>query len=517
MWPVRMHRLLLALVVAAVASGVPAAYAQTWQVVPSISLESTLTDNVNLAPSDQRRSDWINQITPALGFSETGRHTKLSGSVSLPMLVYARTSNNNYIAPNAAVSGTLEAIDNFLFVDASANVSQQYLNPFGARPNNLANATQNRYTAQLYTFSPYIKGLVSEGTDYELRQTSTWSNATGVSAGTTANGSYTNDITAHLAQEPRPGGWRLEYARSDIRFRGLDALTGQNRESTEIARGYLTYAPDPTWQVAAIGGYEDNQFFQTHESGAVYGASAQWRPDDRTTLSARAEHRFFGTGYSASFDHHTPLTVWSFKASRDAASYPQQLATLPGGANVDALLNALFASRVQDPAQRQALVDQVIRDRGLPSSLAGPLALYAQQITLVDSQTGTFGILGARNSIFFTAYRTRNEPVVASQDQALSPLLTQLIRTTQVGGNVVWTHQLAGNLTLGTNAGWARITDDSATGGATRQYTLNAIVSSALSPLTSVHAGLRYQDSQSDVATGYREFAIFVGLTHTFR
>ena len=59
--------------------------------------------------------------------------------------------------------------------------------------------------------SPYIKGLVSEGTDYELRQTSTWSNATGVSAGTTANGSYTNDITAHLAQEPRPGGWRLEY------------------------------------------------------------------------------------------------------------------------------------------------------------------------------------------------------------------------------------------------------------------------------------------------------------------
>ena len=89
-----------------------------------MSLESTLTDNVNLAPSDQRKSDWVNQFTPALAFHEAGAHTKLDGSISLPMLVYARTSENNYVAPDANVNGTLEAIDKFLFIDAYARTSR---------------------------------------------------------------------------------------------------------------------------------------------------------------------------------------------------------------------------------------------------------------------------------------------------------------------------------------------------------------------------------------------------------
>ena len=493
------------------------AQGRAWLIVPAVGLESMLTDNVNLAPSDQRRSDWVNQITPALTFSGSGAHTKLAGSVSAPMILYMRTSSRNYVAPEADIDGTLEAIDKFLFVDTSVRVSQQYLDPFGAQPNELASVTQNRYTAQAYTVSPYIKGKAPGGVDYELRQSDIWSNATGISTGTGSNRSYTDGVTAHVAQAPRPGGWKLEYERSDIHFTGQGTVSGQDRETTEVARVNVDYKPDPTLLASLIGGYEDNHFFDVRERGAVYGASAEWRPTDRMTVKARGEHRFFGAGYSLSFDNHTPHTVWSLLASRDISSYPQQLASLSGGGDVRAMLDSLLAPEVPDPTQRQALVDQTIRDRGLPLTLSGPLALYAQQVTLLESESASFGILGARNSIFLRAYRSRSQPVAGSLIDSLSTLLQRLIDNTQVGTSVTWTHQLAPSLRLGVDGGWLRTTANTGAGGATRLYTLGTTLSTPLSARTTLSGGLRYQDSTSSITTSYREFAVFVGLDHRFR
>jgi hypothetical protein len=122
------------------------------------------------------------------------------------MLVYARTSENDYIAPEASVTGTFEAVERLFFVDASANVTQQYVSPFGARSVALANATQNRYTAQAYTISPYTKGSAGDGVSYLLRQQSVWSDAAGLSAGTSTNRSYTSGVDGNITREARPGG-----------------------------------------------------------------------------------------------------------------------------------------------------------------------------------------------------------------------------------------------------------------------------------------------------------------------
>jgi uncharacterized protein (PEP-CTERM system associated) len=340
-----------------VAAAPTLAHAQTWRVVPAFSFESTLTDNVDLAPSG-RKADWINQFTPSVRFSEIGAHTKLTGAVALPMFLYARTSENNYIAPEVNIAGTLEAIERFFFVDTTVNVSQQYLSPFGTRPTTLSNASANRYTAQSYSVSPYLKGIAANDLSYELRQRSIWSDATGVSAGSNGNRAYTSEVTGYLAKSPRPGGWAFDFSRSDIEF------PDRNSESTQIARAHATYGPDPSLQLSATAGYEENHFFLTRERGTTYGAGVVWHPTDRTNLDASWEHRFFGTSYHVAFDHHTPLSVWSVRASRDTSSYPQQLATLTPGTDVGILLNSLFASRITDPAQRQVLVDQLIRDRG---------------------------------------------------------------------------------------------------------------------------------------------------------
>lgn len=491
----------------------PSATSQAQQrrsfLTPTISWESTFTNNVALSPD--RKSDWINEIRPGLLFSANGAHTKVDGSVELPMLVYARTSNNNRVVPEANIAGTVEAIDRLLYIDGTVDVSQQYLSPFGARPQNVSSATQNQYTSQLYSVSPYIKSKVADGIDYELRQKSTWSNANGSSVSGLSRRSYTNEVSGHVAREARPAGWRLEYDRNDISFQGQS-----QDETSEIARGTALYRIDPTFQAGAIGGYEDNTFFLTHESGAIYGVTVEWHPSSRMSLIASGEHRFFGASYHVKFDDHTRHIVWSLDASRDITSYPQQLGTLQGGGDVSALLNALFAPRITDPALRQSLVNQFIQDRGLPSTLSSPLALVTQQLTLAELARGTVGIVGARNSILFNVFRSRVQPVPGTEAAALSPLLTQLTNNTQTGAGVTWSHQLAPKLSLVTDGIWTRTTQDVAPLGTTRLYWLDAILRQDVTALTSLHAGVRYQDSRSDISQSFREFAVFVGLTHKF-
>ena len=175
----------------------------------------------------------------------------------MPILLYARTSENNYVAPQVAIAGNAELIEKFLFIDTSINVSQQYQTPFGAVPNNLANATNNRYTAQSYTVSPYIRGSLPNNLDYELRDNNSWAVANGV--GNSSGNSYTNELTGHVTREPLPLGWSLSYDRTALTVdRTAVREVDRPDERTQIARAIALYRVDSTLQLSGSVGYEDN-------------------------------------------------------------------------------------------------------------------------------------------------------------------------------------------------------------------------------------------------------------------
>jgi len=506
--PACFRHVVVAALTLAFAGGVAPSHAQAWRMTPTFSFESTLTDNVNLSPNDQRKTDWVNQFTPTLRFSEHGAHSQFAGNIALPILLYARTSENNYVAPTVDISGNGELIEKLLFVDASANVSQQYKTPFGPVPNNLANATNNRYTAQSYTISPYLRGFLANNIDYEVRDSNLWSVANGV--GELSGNEYTNDFTSHVTRRPLPIGWSLSYERTALQFHD------QPSERLQIARANALYRADPAVELSASLGYEDNELQFSEERGVTYGVGVTWHPTDRTNVEAKLEHRFFGASYNLLFDHRTPLSVWSVRASRDITNYPSQLAALPAGSNVSLFLNSLLLSKVPDPGQRQSLIDQIIRERGLPTQLTGPVTLVSQQVILVETATATFGILGARNSVLFTVYHTRNEPVEGSVLSNVGGVLSSVNNNTQNGVGAVWTHQLAGQLTLATMADWSRSTDNVEPHVSTRLATIRTVLSTALSPYTSVYASARFQDSRTNVFGSYREMAVLVGASYIF-
>jgi len=499
---------------------------QGWRLLPSIGLEETITNNVNLEPNATRQSDLVTRLTPGVDISGTTARSSLVGSILLPILLYARTGEeNNRVEPLVNLQGKSELVERFFYVDGAINVSQQFYSPFGARPDNLDNATNNRYTSQLYRITPYIKGEGTQRISYELRDDNIWNvlnNAPSALGGVpvTTSNSYTNQLIGTLSREPVPFGWQIDYNRSDVRF------TDQpDTQLSELGRLRALYQPDPVVQLSASGGYEHNAFPFTTYNGPIYGVGYKWRPSPLLSSDGYWEHRYFGSSYGFSLDYRTPLSVWSASASRTTTSYPQQLASLPAGADVAALLNTLFSSRVIDPGQRQQLVDEVIRVRGLPGTLLGPVTLYTQQVTLQESANLTFGLLGARNSIFFSGTYLRSEPIAGSGDP-LPPSLAGLNDNTQYGANIAWNHQLTELVSTGANLSWSRTVPNApillpgeAQPLATTNLTaLRVFFSAPVSLRTTVYGGARYQVQTSNSQFNeYNEAAAFIGFRYAFR
>jgi uncharacterized protein (PEP-CTERM system associated) len=497
------------------ASGV-SAQQRAWRYDFWLGVEETLTNNVNLEPSATRRGDLITSIAPGVRFHGTSARSKLTGTISVPILLYARTGGeNNSVQPQVNVLWNNELVERFLFVEASANVSQQYLSAFGARPSSITTRTDNQYTSQTYRVTPYIRGDAAGDITYDLRDDNIWTRGESSSV----NNAYTNALTGTVERAPRPLGWGADYNRYETKFTDQDPLL------SELVRGRGLYQPDPAFVVYISGGFERNDYLVTDEENVIYGAGLRWRPNERTSFDASWEHRFFGASYNVAFNHRRPLSFFNFVAARNITSYPQQLAALGGGTDVAAALNALFASRIADPAQRQIFVDQFIEGRGLPPVLPGPVNLYTEQILLQESLTATVGLLGARNSMLMSVYRLRSEPITGSGDPPPDFVSAQT-NNTQYGASLVWNTSLSPFVSLTTSVDALRTVNNLET-GVTRQGSIRATLSSKVAPLTTVYGSLRYQglrtsfrdvnDPDSTASSGYNEAALIFGLFHTFR
>src|SRR5262249_55055195 len=193
------------------------------------------------------------------------------------------------------------------------------------------------------------------------------------------------------------------------------------------------------------------------------------------------------------FSNYTRLSTWNLSASRNITSYPQQIASLTN-VNTASLLNQLFLSSIPDPIERQNFINQYIRQNGLPAFLATPVYLYTQAITLVERANASVGLLGARNSIVFSVFYVRQQPITAAGTE-LPGVFQPQNNTTQVGFSAAWSHNLAPNLSSSVSGNWYRTESNAAPGsagfsGTTRQGFVTATLTSSLSAYTSVNGGV---------------------------
>jgi uncharacterized protein (PEP-CTERM system associated) len=317
-------------------------------------------------------------------------------------------------------------------------------------------------------------------------------------------------------------GWIVEYNRYtyDSGVTDGDNLENNGRYTLQIARAILSHQIDPQLQLSARIGYEDNQFLVTSSQGLVYGAGFQWNPSDRTQFGGFWEERFFGSSYAFQLSHRLPNSAISASATRGLSSYPQVALAIPAGTTVVQFLDAAFATRIPDPAERAIAIEQFLARTGLPPTLAAPVNIYGTQITLQDAQNISYVVLGVRNAITFTIFNVKSEAISGTGD-VLPPALQFGQNNTQTGAGVGYSYQLSGMTNLAANASFSRTrSNDTALNDLTSNNgNFSVTMNTRFGPKTSGSAGVTYSvfsavgnnDSpNSDTAT------VFVSVNHTF-
>jgi uncharacterized protein (PEP-CTERM system associated) len=507
---------MLAAAIGCIATG--AAHAEKWTTSASAGAIETYN---HYAGEGQPGDGLTTQLTAAVAFDGEGSHLRLKGVLSATEYLYSGQGASNTFAPGAAVTAHLEAIDRFLFVDATANVTQTYLSPFGAQPGNAAIPTANRYTSESYSVSPYIQGVIYPNISYSLRDDNVWtrSQSFGDSAATVP-GTYWNSLNGQISSGAGQWGWRLEYS-GQYYDNGLATGT----YTVQVGRAIVSYSVDPQLEVSGRAGYESDRFPSASTLGAstqgpIYGVGAHWRPTDRTDINGYWEHHYYGSSYSWQLTHRLPNVALSANFARGLSSYPQLALVIPAGVTVTQFLDAAFATRIPDPVQRAEAVALFLAQTGLPPTLASPLNVYASTITLQTTAT-LYGVwVGAVNSVGFSIFRVESEQV-SGTGSALPPAFQFGSNYVETGAGVTYSHRLSALTNLVASATYTRTvpnsTDSTLSGVETKNLNTYLSLVKNFSPKTTGSVGVSYFLTQTPGISGRPStLSVFASIYHTF-
>jgi uncharacterized protein (PEP-CTERM system associated) len=372
---------------------------QPFLIESSASVTETITNNNGLS-SGEKKTEYITQAT--LGVRGSANSARLKGYLdySLSGLVYGRNTASNELQNALSALATAELIQNRAYIDVGAGISQQLLSAFGPRSVDPAIANANRVETRSFSVSPYVRGRLGSAADYELRLAYDRTDAGSSVASDNSNASALARIggATPLARL----GWSVEASRSEI-----DYSLGRRTEE-DLARGVLTWAVTPQFSVSAIGGAEANNYVTLDkESHKFAGFGLNWRPSERTSLSAQRENRFFGESHTVAFAYRTPRTAWAFSDVRGVNSTPNR-STLGSLGSVFDLYYLQFASVEPDPVLRRQLVDAFLRGNGIDPNSQVFATFLTSGVTLQRVQTLSFAVLGVRDTVTLAATQTEN-------------------------------------------------------------------------------------------------------------
>jgi uncharacterized protein (PEP-CTERM system associated) len=487
-------------------------FAGDWKITPTISVNETATDNVTLS-NTHKQSDLISDINPGILLDGSGGRSKLHFDYQLHNLIYAQNSARNNTQNSLNAFGTLEALDNWLFIDASGVISQQSISAFGGASSTAVNTNVNNNTteASTYRISPYIRGTLGSAADYQLRYSQSSTNT----KSSNAFNSDTNELIATLKGVTALTNlrWSLDASGKTIKFGN-----GVSNDDDRV-RGVLTYALDPQFRVSLIGGREANNYLSQNKEGhTTKGAGFEWAPTERTQISASRESRFFGNSNSFSFSHRTAGTAWRYSESKDATVLPNQQVGL--GTVYDQFFTIFLSSSTLCP-QSDAALKAACANEGA-SRVASLFPANASRgfltsgVTLQQRREASFALLGARNTVTFAATQTESQNL---SQRAGTGLLAgedfsnaQNIR--QRGASINWSNKLTALSSLTGSFSRMVSTGTGSTSLEMVQKMLNLSFLTQLGPKTYASIGARRV--VVDGTTTYSENALLFTLSHQF-
>src|SRR5436190_6749991 len=316
--------------------------ADRWSVDAGVTSELTYTSNADLGGATTGAADTFLAVRPRIRLLGEGARLKISGSAALNAVGYAQNTQSSRLNPEVDLEANLQAIERFLFIDASVRAAQEVANPFGVRPEGGA-TNENSVTTAAVRITPRIEGTTPGLIKYRLLSENGWTNNFNAPAIVAPSAvGYFGRHTLAIGREPGPFGWQLEGQESETRYRdsSLEPLR------VGLVRATVGYQIFSDLVLGLRGGREHTNFTTNggDNGGNIYGVDLRWQPSPLTQLTAWQEHRFFGSSWRLDLAYHTPRLALAVASSRQIDTSPQSLLELSATQNVAALLDAMFSA-----------------------------------------------------------------------------------------------------------------------------------------------------------------------------
>lgn len=482
--------------------------ARTWNIVPRVTLLETLTDNIDLTSTNQQ-SGLISQLSPGIRVDARTARIKMFLDYQLNAIAYSAGNNGNQVQNYLNAFGTLEAIDNWLFLDFGGQMSQQVINQFGQQSSSNVYNTGNTTETSTFFISPFIRGQLGGSADYLLRYNTSVTNSQDSTLSDVTISQWVGQIKGNTTFQNL--NWAVDGSQQNT-----DYSQGRDYDDSRI-RASLFYRLFPEFRISGSGGYESNNYQSLdNESQSTYGAGFDWTPTERTRASGFWEHRFFGTGHNVLLSHRFPLSSIRYTDTKDVALIPNQFTTSGLGTVYDQYFQ-IFASLIPDPVNRDTYVRNLLNQAGIAPNAQSINNYLANRPQVQRNQELSLVLFGTRNSITFIANRRDSQPLTLAPN-GLEGVISESGRVTQQGYALSFSHRLTEltglNLLASRQKNKSGLTNEIDTTLTTYQIG----ISTRLGAKTVGALNARHQDfSGSDLTTiPYKENALIASVTMVF-
>jgi uncharacterized protein (PEP-CTERM system associated) len=428
----------LPLMVAALLLAAPAR--ADWTFVPTVDLRQTYTDNVALQRDGLEKSQFVTELTPGFRLKHAGPRLVVNAGYQLHYYAMQDRdiSGTNRSSRNLSADAHAKLVEDLLYLDAIAGMSQQNVSPYAQTPNN-GFASTNRTEVKTWRLSPYLVHRFGSSATAELRYA-----RDSVDAGTSGLGNTEADslmLKLDSGAAFRTLGWGLQLSEQKI----ADDVADDT--SIKAANANLRYRIAPTLNLTAGLGYDkyDYQALGGATGGKAWDTGFAWTPTPRTSLTASLGRRYYGPSRSLKALHRSRHTAWSINYD-DAVTSTRANFLLPASIDTAALLDNLFRSMFPDPVERQRAVAAYIISANLPPSLAENINYFSNRYSLQKQLRASVAFRQGRTSVLYSLYRVRRDALsMRATDSELlgSTLNTINDRTEQQGFSATLDYRLS--------------------------------------------------------------------------
>ena len=297
--------------------------AEEWEITPTLEIEETYTDNVELVSQQENKTDdFVTRITPGISISGVGARASLDLTYSPSFLIFLDASENSDFRQFLNARGNAELSEDLVFLDLGASINQQFLDRGGAITSNQSNVNDNRRTIQNYTISPYIQRNLGTFATATLRYRASYTDSarpgTEVELNDILSDTYRHDASALLSSGQRFTRFRWDVEAS---YEKLDRQAGRADSETTTLRLLGTYVVNRMVSLVGSIGYEDfnDGTLQRRPDGVIWDAGVTLTPGPRTTLTVRGGRRYGDDNWSGDFTYEIS------ERTRITAGYTEEL------------------------------------------------------------------------------------------------------------------------------------------------------------------------------------------------